>query len=88
VLNYILARTKLKGDYPTMKNTSLNRLVEDFNELPFEDKEYAVELIRKQLIEAKRDGIVIRAKEAMSNLKKGKVRRGSIGDLFRDLEND
>jgi hypothetical protein len=71
-----------------MKNTSLNRLVEDFNELPFEDKEYAAELIRKQLIEARRDGIVVRAKEATSNLKKGKVLRGSIGDLLRDLEND
>ncbi len=71
-----------------MKNTSLSRLVEDFNELAFEDKEYAVELIRKQLIEAKREGIVRRAKEAMSNLKQGKVKRGSIGDLLKDLEND
>jgi hypothetical protein len=71
-----------------MKNTSLNKLVDDFNELPFADKEYAVELIQKQLIEAKREGIAGRAREAMSNLKKGKVRRGSIGDLLKDLEND
>ncbi len=71
-----------------MKNTSLNRLVEDFNELPFEDKEYAVELIRKQLIEARRGEIATRARDAMSNLKKGKVNKGSVGDLLRDLEND
>jgi hypothetical protein len=71
-----------------MKNTSLNQLVEDFNELLFEDKEYAIELLRKQLVEAKRDGIAIRAKEAMSNLKKGKVKRGSFEDLLKDLKND
>lgn len=71
-----------------MKNTSLNKLVEDFNDLTFDDKEYAIELIQKQLIEAKREGIVIRAREAMSNLKKGKVQRGSVGDLLKDLESD
>ena len=71
-----------------MKNMSLNKLVEHFNELTFDDKEYAVQLIQKQLIEAKREGIIIRAREAMSNLKKGKVKRGSAGDLLKDLEND
>ena len=78
----------MKGGYKTMGTTSLNRLIEDFNELPFEDREYAVELIRKQLIEAKRERIAGRAKEAMSNLKKGKVKRGSGEDLLKDLEND
>jgi hypothetical protein len=85
MLKYAL---KKRRRYQTMKNTSLNKLVDDFNELPFADKEYAVELIQKQLIEAKREGIVSRAREAMSNLKKGKIKRGSIGDLLKDLEND
>ena len=78
----------MEGDYRTMKNTFLNRLVEDFNELTLDDKVYAVQLIQKQLIETKREGITIRAREAMSNLKKGKVKRGSVGDLLKDLEND
>jgi hypothetical protein len=84
----MLRRENMKGGYKTMETTSLNRLIEDFNELPFEDREYAVELIRKQLIEAKRERIVGRAKEAMLNLKKGKVKRGSGEDLLKDLEND
>ena len=71
-----------------METTSLNRLIEDFNELPFEDREYAVELIRKQLIEAKRERIAGRAKGAMSNLKKDKVKKGSVEDFLQDLEND
>jgi hypothetical protein len=71
-----------------MKGTTLNKIIEDFNELPFEDREYAVELIQKQLIEAKRERIIRRAKETETNLKKGRVKRGKIEDLLKDLEND
>jgi hypothetical protein len=81
-------KVNMKGGYMPVGTTTLNRLIEDFNELPFEDREYAVELIRKQLIEAKRERIAGRAKEAMSNLKKGKVKRGSVEDFLKDLEND
>ncbi len=41
-----------------MKGVTLNRIIDDFNELPFEDREYAIELIQKQFIEAKRERIV------------------------------
>jgi hypothetical protein len=71
-----------------MKGVTLNRIIDDFNELPFEDREYAIELIQKQLIEAKRERIVRRVKEAETNLRKGKVKKGTIEDLFKDLEND
>ena len=52
------------------------------------DKEYAVEVIRKQLIEAKRAAIAKRAKEAMINLRKGNSRAGDIKELYKDLESD
>jgi hypothetical protein len=71
-----------------MKEVTLNRIIDDFNELPFEDREYAIELIQKQLIEAKRERIVLRVKEAQTNLRKGKVKKGTIEDLYKDLEND
>ena len=71
-----------------MRDTVLNKLIDDFNELPFEDREYALELIQKQLVEAKRDAILRRAKEAESNLKKGRVKKGSVQELVRDLESD
>ena len=71
-----------------MKGTTLNKIIDDFNELPFEDREYAVALIQKQLIEAKRERITRRVKEAETNLKKGRVKRGTIDDLLKDLEND
>jgi len=36
-----------------MNAKTLNKVIEDFSHLPLDDKEYAVEIIRKQLIEAK-----------------------------------
>ncbi len=74
MLSYMerLYKRRLQGH----RDTVLNKLIDDFNELPFEDREYALELIRKQLVEAKRDAIFRRAKEAESNLKKGKVKKG------------
>jgi ribosomal protein S1 len=69
-----------------MSNTTLNKLIDDFSQLALEDKEYAVDVIKKQLIEAKRKAIARRAKEAMTNLKKGMIKRGTVKDLYKDLE--
>jgi len=69
-----------------MDNITLDKVIEDFSLLRLDDKEYAFDIIEKQLIEAKRDAIVKRAKRAMVNLRKGAVRKGAVKDLYRDLE--
>ncbi len=71
-----------------MSSATLDRLIDDFNQLALDDKEYAVDLIKKQIIEAKREAIAKRAREATVNLKKGKVKRGTVKELYRDLESD
>ncbi len=71
-----------------MGTKTLNKLIEDFNLLPLEDKEYAIDVIKKQLGEAKRNAIAKRAKEAMTNLKKGLVKKGTVKDLYKDLEGE
>jgi ribosomal protein S1 len=71
-----------------MSTTALNKLIEGFSQLPVDDKEYAADVIKKQLIEAKRDAIAKRAKEATANLKRGAVRKGTVKDLYKDLEID
>ena len=71
-----------------MKGTTLNKVIEDFSQLPLEDKEYAADVIRKQLIEAKREAIHRRAREAMVNAKKGKIKSGAVRELHKDLESD
>jgi len=71
-----------------MSTTALNKLIEEFSQLPMDDKEYAVDVIKKQLTEAKRNAIAKRAKEAMANFKKGVARKGMVQDLYKDLEID
>ncbi len=71
-----------------MDSMTLNKLIEDFSHLPLDDKEYVVEIIKKQLIDAKREAIAKRTKKAMTNLKKGMVKRGTVKELYKDLESD
>ena len=81
-------RIKNKRGFGNMKVATINKIIEDFNHLPLDDKEYAVEVIGKQLIEAKRMAIAKRAKEAMVNMKKGNSRIGDVKELYKDLESD
>jgi hypothetical protein len=69
-----------------VRNITLGKLIEEFNLLPLDEKEYAVDIIEKQLIEAKRGALAKRAKRATANLKKGAVKRGTLKDLYKDLE--
>ena len=69
-----------------MGNTALNKLIEDFEGLSVDEKEYALDLVKKQLIEAKRNALAKRAREAVANLRKGRVKKGTVKDLYKDLE--
>jgi hypothetical protein len=71
-----------------MSGATITKLIEEFNLLPLDDKEFATEIIKKQLIEAKRDAIAKRVKEASANLKKGIVKRGTVKELYKDLDSD
>jgi hypothetical protein len=71
-----------------MGNATLNEVLNEFNRLPLGEKEYVVEVMERQLIEAKREAIAKRAKKAMTNLRKGTVRKGTIRELYKDLESD
>jgi hypothetical protein len=69
-----------------MRGTALDRVIEDFGRLPLDDREFAADIIRKQLIEAKREAIYNCAKSALANAKKGKIKSGAVKDLRKDLE--
>ena len=71
-----------------MKTALINKIIEDFNSLSLEDREYAVNIIEKQLIDAKREAISIRAKEAAGNYRKGRCQTGTVSDLHKDLNSD
>ena len=69
-----------------MSGIIINDIFKEFGMLPLEDKEFAVEILEKQLIEAKRESIAKRAKNAMANLKKGRIKKGTIKDFYKDME--
>ena len=71
-----------------MNNSNVNKVIEEFSHLPSEDKEYVAEIIRKQVIEAKRNRLAERAREAGVNLERGLAKTGSLKDLMEDLDSD
>jgi hypothetical protein len=71
-----------------MNNSDINKVIEEFSHLPPEDKEYVAEIIRKQVIEVKRDRLAERAREAKENFERGAVKTGTLKDLTEDLDRD
>lgn len=71
-----------------MANATLNKVIDDFRKLPLDEREYVIDIIEKQMIEAKREAISRRAKRAILNLRRGAVKRGTVKDLYKDLELD
>ena len=71
-----------------MSQTILHKVIEDFNHLSLDEREYVIDVVKKQVIEAKRDAIARRSKEARANLKKGKIKTGTVKQLYEDLESD
>lgn len=71
-----------------MGTATMNKLIQEFNLLPLDDKEYAADVMKKQLIDAKRDAIARRSKTAMAGFRKKMTKRGTVKELYRDLESD
>ena len=71
-----------------MNNSNINKVIEEFSHLASEDKEYVAEIIRKQVIETKRNRLAERAREAKVNLERGFAKTGSLKDLMEDLDRD
>jgi len=71
-----------------MSDSNINKVIEEFSHLPLEDKEYVAEIIRKQLIEVKRERLAERAEEARMNLEQGAVKTGTVKDLMEELDRD
>jgi hypothetical protein len=71
-----------------MSNSNISKVIEEFSHLAPDDKEYVAEIIRKQLIEMKRDRLAERAQEARMNFEKGKAKTGPVEELKEDLDRD
>jgi hypothetical protein len=78
--------TEVRWEVGNMASVTLNKVIDDFGKLPLDEREYVAGIIERQLIEAKREAISRRAKLAILNLKKGAVKKGTVKELYEDLE--
>ena len=71
-----------------MESSTISEIIEKFDKLSPEDKEYTRQILEKNIVETKRAQLIQRVKDAKKNLSGGKVKRGSYRDLYKDLEDD
>jgi hypothetical protein len=64
---------------------SLQDLIDAVESLPLDDQSMLVELISKRIMEKRRAELVGEVREAREEFRKGKVKRGTIADLMKDL---
>jgi hypothetical protein len=77
-----------KPKKPTVNNSNINKVIEEFSHLSQEHMEYLAEIIRKQVTEEKRNRLAERAHEARENFEKGSAKTGTLKDLMEDLDSD
>jgi hypothetical protein len=69
-----------------MRIKDINSVIEQFDALPLEEKAYAAEVIRKAYAEAARNALAERVKAVVRKQKAGKLKKGGVPDLLKDLE--
>ena len=67
------------------KLPGVNEVLENIENLDIKDRVYISEVLSKRLIELRRTEIAERAREAEQVYREGKVKKGGIGDLWKDL---
>ncbi len=71
-----------------MADITIDDALEDFQKLNDTDKEYFLEIARKQLVELKRKNISNRVAEAEENYNAGKIKSGRVDELLKELNDD
>ena len=68
------------------KSLSFQDLIDAVESLSLDDQSLLVEIVNKRIIEKRRAEIVAYVEEARDAFRRGDVRRGTVEDLLRDLE--
>lgn len=63
----------------------LNVVLESLDHLDIENQTYVSEILKKRLINLRREGIARRGREAERNYKRGKIHQGNASDFLKDL---
>lgn len=68
-----------------MKGITFDEALELVESLPEEQRETLVEIIKRRLIEERKNKLVKSIKKARVELASGKIRKGNLEDLMREL---
>jgi len=69
----------------TKPNVSFQQAIEMVESLPPDQQEDLVDIIQRRIIEKKRDSLAKNVREARAEYKKGKVKKGTVKDLLKDI---
>ncbi len=65
---------------------SFQQILDFVEQLDFEQRESLIDIVKRRLIDLRRDELAISIKESRADYKKGNVKSGSVEDLMKDLE--
>lgn len=68
-----------------MKTTTFDEALDIIESFPEEQRESMVEIIKRRLIEERRERLAQTVKEAREEYARGEVRRGTVDDLMREI---
>ena len=69
-----------------MEAITFQRALEMIESLPEDQRESLIEIAKNRLSEERRNRLARSIKEAREDYRRGKVKKGSVDDLMRDLE--
>ena len=68
-----------------MGNKTFQQALEIVESLPEEQRESLMDIVKRRLIEERRDRLAQSIKEAREQYKRGKIRKGTVDDLMNEL---
>ena len=68
-----------------MGNITFQKALEIIESLPEEQRESLIDIVKRRLIEERRDRLAQSIKEAKDEYKRGEIKRGTVEDLMHEL---
>lgn len=65
--------------------TAFGHIIDELSGYPLQDKELILDILRKRIIEEKRELLYLDYQAAMRDFNQGKTKTGSVSDLFSSL---
>jgi len=68
-----------------METITFQKALEIIESLPEEQRESLIDIVKRRLIEERRDRLAQRIGEAKEEYKRGEIKKGTVDDLMREL---